>query len=115
VIVTVNFGRLLGPARRLEISYRLCHRAKAEFRLTSRDILNLPHNEHAVLTQNLSKYAMLAVKEGCWCGGDEELEREGRESASAVSRVGKGMRDVPGSRWYRVQSWPVEYVEGQRT
>lgn len=62
-------------------------------KLTGRHILDLAHDEHAVLAQHLTKHDVLAVEEGCRCRGDEELF-EAMESASAFALGRLGARSA---------------------
>lgn len=63
--------------------------------LTSRDVLNLPHDEHTVLSQDFTKYAMLAIEERCWCRGNEEL----RDREEGVSFGGEDLSAKEGSTY----------------
>lgn len=47
--------------------------------LTRRHVFNLAHHEHTVLSEHFTEYAVLAVEEGCWCGGNEELQEPGSQ------------------------------------
>lgn len=71
VTVQANFGRLFGPAHSRDNQYSRCSERMET--LTSRDVLNLSHHQHTILSDHFSENDVLSIEERCRLGRNEEL------------------------------------------